>query len=151
MEPDETSEPTYFSCFTHGVDEKRRVQIPAPWRPAEPGLVLNVILWPKYSEGPCLRVLPPSQMTKLSREVNALPIEKKVVLKRFIGSESVQMTLDKAGRICLPADLAEKAGIEHEAVFVAMMDRFEIWSPSRWEKRKAADSVLAPEALNLME
>ncbi len=53
----------------------------------------------------------------------------KVVLKRFIGSESVQVTLDKAGRICLPEKMAKEAGISEEAVLVGLLDRFEIWSP----------------------
>ena len=61
----------------------------------------------------------------------------KVVLKRFIGSESVQVTLDKAGRICLPEKMATDAGISGEAVLVGLLDRFEIWSPERFERVKA--------------
>ena len=113
MELNETTEPTYYnSLYRHGVDEKRRVQIPAKWRPAKPGTELTLVLWPKAKEGPCLRVLPPQQMAKLMRDVDAMPNSdsNKVVLKRFIGSESVQVTLDKAGRICLPEKMARDAG-----------------------------------------
>ena len=72
------------------------------------------MLWPKAKEGPCLRVLPPQQLAKLMREVDAMPNSdsNKVVLKRFIGSESVQVTLDKAGRICLPEKMGRDAGIK---------------------------------------
>jgi MraZ protein len=150
----ETIEPTYYnSTYTHGVDEKRRVQIPAKWRPAESGTELTLILWPKSKEGPCLRILPPEQMAKLMRQVDALPNSdsNKVVLKRFIGSESVQVALDKVGRICLPEKMAREAGIADEAVLVGLLDRFEIWSPDRYEKVKAADAILAQEAFKLME
>jgi len=75
----------------------------------------------------------------------------KGVLKRFIGSESVQVTLDKAGRICLPDGMARAAGIKDEAVLVGLLDRFEIWNPARYENVKAADAVLASEAFKLME
>jgi MraZ protein len=154
MELNATTEPTYYnSLYKHGVDEKRRIQIPAKWRPTEPGAELTLILWPKAKEGPCLRVLPPQQMAKLVAEVNAMPSSdsNKVVLKRFIGSESVQVTLDKAGRICLPEKMAADAGLTSEAMLVGLLDRFEIWSAERYERVKASDSVMAQEAFKLME
>ena len=146
--------PTYYnSCYRHGVDEKRRVQIPAKWRPEESGTELTVILWPKHQAGNCLRVLPPTEMAQLMADIDAMPAgdEKKVFLKRFIGSESVQVTLDKAGRICVPDEMARQADIKDEAVLVGLLDRFEIWNPARYEKVKAADEVLAHEAFKLME
>ena len=154
MELSETTEPTYYtSLYRHGVDEKRRVQIPAKWRPAKAGTELTLILWPKAKEGPCLRVLPPQQMAKLMRDVDAMPNSdsSKVVLKRFIGSESVQVALDKAGRICLPEQMAKNAGISDEAVLVGLLDRFEIWSPQRFEHVRASDAIMAQEAFKLME
>jgi len=154
MELSETTEPTYYtSLYRHGVDEKRRVQIPAKWRPAKAGTELTLILWPKAKEGPCLRVLPPQQMAKLMRDVDAMPNSdsSKVVLKRFIGSESVQAALDKAGRICLPEQMAKSAGISDEAVLVGLLDRFEIWSPQRFEHVRASDAIMAQEAFKLME
>jgi MraZ protein len=154
MDLNETTEPTYYnSLFRHGVDEKRRVQIPAKWRPPKPGTELTLILWPKAKEGPCLRVLPPLQMAKLVRDVDVMPNSdsNKGVLKRFIGSESVQVTLDKVGRICLPEKMATDAGISGEAVLVGLLDRFEIWSSERWDRVKASDAVMAQEAFKLME
>jgi MraZ protein len=154
MELNATTEPTYYnSLYRHGVDEKRRIQIPAKWRPPKPGTELTLILWPKAKEGPCLRVLPPQQMAKLVRDVDAMPNSdsNKVVLKRFIGSESVQVTLDKAGRICLPEKMATDAGISGEAMLVGLLDRFEIWSSERFERVKASDAVMAQEAFKLME
>lgn len=154
MSDAQATEPTYYnSCYRHGVDEKRRVQIPAKWRPEKEGTELTLILWPKHQAGTCLRVLPPAQMAKLKADLDAMPNSdpNKVVLKRFIGSESVQVTLDKAGRICLPEAMARAAGIKEEAVLVGLLDRFEIWSPDRYENVKAADAVLASEAFKLME
>jgi len=135
------------------VDEKRRVQIPAKWRPEEDGVELTVILWPKHQAGACLRVLPPAEMAKMKADIDAMPNgdPNKVVLKRFIGSESVQVALDKAGRICLPDEMARAAGLKDEVVLVGLLDRFEIWNPGRYENVKAADAVLASEAFKLME
>lgn len=154
MEPNRPVEPTYYnSLYRHGVDEKRRVQIPAKWRPAKSGIEFTLILWPKSQEGSCLRILPPEEMAELMRDIDAMPNgdPNKVVLKRFIGSESVQVTLDKAGRICLPEEMALAAGIRDEAVLVGLLDRFEIWNPQRYEKVRTADAVMAQEAFKMME
>ncbi len=154
MEPELTSETTYYnSAYRHELDEKRRIQIPAKWRPAEPGVEFTLVLWPKSKEGPCVRVLPPRQMAALMRDLDSMPNSdpNKVVLKRFIGSESVQAPLDKAGRICLPEGMARMAGITEQAVLVGLLDRFEIWSPERYENVKAADAIMAQEAFKMME
>ncbi len=146
--------PVYYnSVFRHGVDSKRRVQVPAKWRPARPEVEFTVIMWPKAAQGPCLRVLPPEQMAKLMGDINAMDNDdpNKVVLKRFIGGESAQVTLDKAGRICLPEEMARAAGLKKEAVLVGLLDRFEIWDPKRFEAVNRDDRVMAGEAFKLME
>jgi len=146
--------PTYYnSTYRHGVDEKRRVQIPSKWRPAEDGVEFTMVLWPKAQEGLCLRVMPPKQMAALMKELDAMPNSNpsKTVLKRFIGSKSVQVAVDKAGRIVIPEEMAHAAGIQAEAVLVGLLDKFEIWSPVVWEKVQNSDAVMATEAFKLME
>jgi MraZ protein len=145
--------PTYYnSWYLHGVDEKRRVQIPAKWRPSA-GVEFTMVLWPKPKEGSCLRVLPPKEMAELMRDIDAMPNSdpSKVVLKRFIGSESVQVGVDKAGRICIPEKMAKDAGITTEAILVGLLDRFEVWAPERYERVKVSDAIMAQEAFKMME
>ena len=36
-------------------------------------------------------------------------------------------------------------------MLVGLLDRFEIWSPERYEKVKASDAIMAQEAFKLME
>jgi MraZ protein len=154
MRSTRSKEPNYYnSRFQHGVDEKRRVQIPAKWRPQRAGLELTLILWPRSDTGSCVRVLPPEQMAKLMESIDEMPNSdpQKVVLKRIIGSGSAQVSVDKAGRICLPEEMAREAGLKHEAMLVGLLDRFEIWNPERYEKVQAVDAVLASEAFKLME
>ena len=154
MAQNDNIEPTYYnSLYRHGVDEKRRVQVPAKWRPAEAGTELTLVVWPKAKDGPCLRVLPPTQMAKLMQDIDAMQNSDpgKGVLKRFIGSKSEQVTVDKSGRICLPEEMTRAAGISDMAVLVGLLDKFEIWSPDRYEKAEASDAVMAQEAFKLME
>jgi MraZ protein len=154
MEPNETIEPTCYNfVYRHGVDEKRRLQIPAKWRPAIPGTELTLVIWPKAKEGPCIRVLPPAKLRSMMRDLEAMPNSdpQKPVLKRRIGSTSVQVTLDKSGRICLPEQTAKAAGITTEAVLVGVLDCFEIWSPEKYEQVEAADALLAQQAFQMLE
>jgi len=154
MEVSNPTERTYYnSIYRHGVDEKRRVQIPAMWRPAAGGVEFTLILWPQSNAGPCLRALPPQEMADLMRDIDAMPNgdPKKTVLKRVIGGASTQVAVDKGGRICIPEEMARGAGITSDAVLVGLLDRFEIWNPERFERVQAADAVLAQEAFKLME
>jgi MraZ protein len=147
-------EPIYYnSRFQHGVDEKRRVQIPSKWLPHEPGVELTLVLWPSQSAGACVRVLPPQQMARLMQSIDEMPNgdPRKVVLKRIIGSGSAQANVDKTGRICLPEDMAREGGLKEEVMLVGLLDRFEIWNLERYKKVQAADAALAQEAFKLME
>ena len=73
MANSDTSTQIYNSTYRHGVDEKRRIQIPSMWRPVETGVQLTLIVWPQRVEGPCLRVLPPKEMAELMASLDAMP------------------------------------------------------------------------------
>jgi DNA-binding transcriptional regulator/RsmH inhibitor MraZ len=51
----------------------------------------------------------------------------------------------------LPEEMSKAAGITGQAVLVGLLDRFEIWSPDRYDQVKASDAVMATEAFKLME
>jgi MraZ protein len=142
----------YNSLYRHGVDDKRRVQIPAKWLPTAGSVEFTLIVW-RHNEIFCLRALPPKEMAELLVKLKAMEDSspEKKVLKRLIGSKSVQVAADKAGRICLPDDMAKAAGIKSEAMLVGLLDRFEIWNPEAYAKVQAADEVMAHEAFKLME
>ena len=154
MEPEEASGPTYYnSVYRHGVDDKRRLAIPSKWRPAKAGTELTLVLWPKEKVGSCLRVLPPHKMADLMRDIDAMPNSdpNKTVLKRFIGSRSVQVTLDSVGRICIPEEMIKATAIKDQAVLVGLLDRFEIWSPERYDAVSKADEFMSQDAFTKME
>jgi len=143
----------YFnSRYLHGVDEKRRVQIPAKWRSDTDGVDFTVIVWPKHQAGTCLRVLPLEKLEKLVAEIEAMPNSdpRKDVLRRVVGCNSEQVTVDKAGRICLPEEMARAAGVKHEALLVGMLEQFEIWEPARYKHVEAADAVHQAKAFEMM-
>lgn len=154
MSTSAASEPIYYnSHYRHGVDEKRRVQIPAKWRPAEADIQFTLILWPKGTmQEACLLVLPPEEWRALVMKLKAMPFAdpKAEALRRLLGMKSDRVTLDKSGRICIPEAMAKAVGIEKEAVLVGLLDRFEIWNPERFEAASAVDQEMSPEAFKLI-
>lgn len=154
MSSTETITPIYYnSTFRHGVDDKRRVQVPAKWRPHQPDVELTLILWPSAGRpDACLLVLPPEEMAQLVGKLKAMPFAdpKAESLRRLLGRKSASVTLDKSGRICLPDVMAKAIGIEKEAMFVGLVDRFEIWNPDRWEQAAQVDDALQAEAFQLI-
>jgi MraZ protein len=148
--PDTKPPIQYYGRPKNAVDEKRRVQIPAKWR-TEEETTLTMVVWYQHKAGACIRVLPPHELTKALAVIEAMPnSEDKVMLRRFIGSESEQVTTDKAGRIVLPEEMAKAAGIQKEAVLAGVINYFEIWSPDRFENLKAVDTTVASKVFNLL-
>jgi MraZ protein len=152
MSATESKTPVFYnSLYRHGVDEKRRVQVPAKWRQDE--VVFTIILWgAKSLAGACLLVLPPAEWAVLVAKVKAMSFSdpKAEALRRLIGVDSIQVTVDRAGRICLPEPMAKAAGIEGEAVLVGLLDRFQIWNPARYDAIRAVDETLSQEAFSLI-
>jgi division/cell wall cluster transcriptional repressor MraZ len=136
--------PIFHGDFQYGVDESRRVMIPAKWRPKDPKVVFTALLWPINVEE-FLLVLPPErwQMLLDALKPKSLNDKRVATLERVIGATSAPLLLDKVGRFCLPDHLALPAGIEREARFVARLGKFEIWSPKRYQTATAQDKSIA--------
>lgn len=140
----------YNSLYRHGVDDKRRLQIPAKWRPADEGVQFTLVLWPpKGDTNLRLLVLPPTEWEALAQKLKNMSYgdPHAEALRRIVGTRSDRVALDKAGRICIPEILSKPAGIDDEAVLLGLVDRFEIWNPARYEAASAADEQLSMEAL----
>lgn len=143
----------YHSRFRHGVDDKRRVQIPSKWRPSQPEAELVLIPWRAGNQlNSHLLVLPQRIMDALAMKIEAMSGSdpNAAALRRLIGGNSASVTLDKSGRVCIPTEMAEAVAIKDEALLVGLVDRFEIWNPERYETASAVDAALLPEALKLI-
>lgn len=127
-------EQDYLGFFRHGVDDKRRLQIPARWRPSGENFELTVMIWTAHEAGPCLRILAPKQMRELKEKIANMSGDDpaKEELLHFIGKNSDKLPVDKSGRVCIPDRLAQEAGLKSEAVLVGLIDKFEIWNPERY-------------------
>ena len=143
---------TVFSGrFRHGIDGSRRVMVPSKWRPKSGQTELAILPWP-LGEQQFLLVLPPTRWNILLDRLNEMSLsdEQAAVVERVIGGSSAHLKLDKAGRFCLPEELAAIAGLRKEAMLVGRLNKFEIWEPGRFEENnKGNEAVVAAAIKNL--
>jgi len=62
-------------------------------------------------------------------------------LQRFTHGGSHELEIDRQGRINLPQNLIDYAGIEKDAVFVGCPNRIEVWSATAHEADMSADNM----------
>jgi MraZ protein len=123
--------------FTHTVDEKGRVSLPADFRRI---LVSNnedkVVITNYISDGArCLEGFSVGAWEefegRLRKKSRFDPQVQK--LENFYLSRSSECQLDGSGRILLPAYLKAYASIEKEATFTSSIHGFRIWDRRVWE------------------
>ena len=138
----------YTGRFLHGIDGSRRVMVPSKWRPKSGKAELTILPWP-IGQQQYLLVLPPTRWSVLLERLNEMSLsdEEAAVVERVIGGSSAHLKLDKVGRLCLPENLAKLAGIQQEAILVGRLNKFEIWSPDRFEDVNRGSEVLAAAAI----
>lgn len=146
----EAAQINYESIYRQRLDEKRRVPIPHRWRSGKDDF--HLMVWPQHTAGTCLRALTPSGMNEFRSKINTMADSPdKAALKRFFGSRTITVTVDNAGRIAIPEEMAASADIKTDAVFVGLLDKFEIWSPQRFSRAEEIDGAQMAEALKKME
>jgi MraZ protein len=147
----------YLGKYTHGSDEKKRVQIPSKWRPENlTNYEVNVVLWMRESESEaCLQVFPPGEMKRLMQLVRnkSWGDADAETLRRRLGGDSETVKVDSVGRVCIPDRLAKPAGIEKnsEVLLVGMVDVYQIWNTERYKTTQSKDVVTMPQALALLK
>ncbi len=122
----------YVGKYQRNLDSKSRLAIPSKWR-FDGDMEDGYLALPDPSG--CALVLPPQQVAKLYDKIESqqLSDEDAQDLQDKLFSQATFFSCDKQGRINMPDELLDHAGIGKEAVLVGRMINFRIWSPARWE------------------
>ena len=83
---------------------------------------------------PCLFVYSQQEWDKLTEKLNSLPLSKARALQRFLFAGATQVQPDKQGRILIPQNLRQYAGLQKDLVIVGASNRAEIWDQDQWEQ-----------------
>lgn len=119
----------FLGEFEHAIDDKGRVAVPARFREElSEGLVLT------RGFDLCLQAFPRARWQELSTRVSSLSLgsPEARTLRRILFSNAAEVEVDRQGRILIPQNLREYAGLAEQVVITGMDNYFELWSSERW-------------------
>ena len=122
--------------YNHTVDTKGRLIVPAKFRE----ILGDVFVVTKGLDG-CLFVYPNSEWEKIEEKFREIPLTGKDARKftRFFFGSAADCELDKQGRVLIPANLREYAGLGKEVVLIGVLNRIEVWSKERYLQEECDD------------
>ena len=128
----------FMGEFNHTIDAKGRLIIPSRFR-EELG---QEFVMTKGLDG-CLFVYTKEEWHNIEEKFRGISMTSKDARKfsRFFFAGAAALELDKQGRILLPANLREYAGIDKEVVSVGVFSRVEIWSKERYLENNDFDDM----------
>ncbi len=126
------------------LDAKGRIAIPTRYRErlserCESQLIITV------DRDYCLLMYPLPDWEDLERRLMRLPSLNRQVrrLQRLMVGYATEVELDGHGRVLLPRELREYAGLEKQAILIGQGNKFELWDDARWNEKR--DQWLAAE------
>ena len=119
----------------HSVDDKGRVIIPLRFRTE---LGTNFVITKGLDR--CLFVYRDDDFTAMEKKLDEQPaLDRHTIrLQRWLSAEAVESQVDNQGRVAIPTNLREFAGISEDVVIVGASSRIEIWSKTGWEAFNAS-------------
>ncbi len=124
-------EQVFLGEYTHTLDDKGRLTLPARWR-VELGDEVVIT----RGLDPCLFVFPKTKFQAIAHEYDQIGLGRSDAraLSRFLFAKAIDDAPDRQGRIIIPTSLREFAGIDGEAVIVGANNRIEIWNAQRYRE-----------------
>lgn len=115
--------------YQHNIDPKGRVFIPAKLRD---DLGDHFIVTKGLDN--CLFGYSMSEWKLLEEKIRSLPLSKARNMQRFFFSGASDMEPDKQGRVLLPANLRDYAGLTKDVMIIGASNRIEIWDKQKWDE-----------------
>lgn len=138
-----------INSYTHSVDPKGRVFIPAKWRDdlGDTIIVTRGILAQGASK--CLFAMSSAAWNEFYERFRALALSdvRAQNVMRILFANACECELDKQGRILVSNGLREYAGLEKDVVLIGMGGRFEIWDAETWNKHNSESEDMDADAL----
>lgn len=131
------------------MDAKGRLAVPKKYRDgleAESGLKM-VITTGQYED--CLVVYPLPEWQRIEERLRQHPDlrpeaddearAKAEWTKRLVIGNATDCDIDSHGRLRIPSDHREHAGLEKQVRMVGQTEKFELWDESKWSARSAEE------------
>ena len=119
--------------YTHTIDEKKRLAIPAKIRKE---LGVKAVITRGLDN--CLFIYPFKEWQKLVEKLSNLPIGQRDTreFSRLMLAGASEVDLDTLGRILVPDYLRKYAQLKKNVVIAGVYNRLEIWDEAKWDTFK---------------
>lgn len=118
--------------YSHGIDAKGRLIIPSQLRKE-----LGDVCYVARGADRCLNVYSEAGWQKFSALFENLPLSRAGQM-RYIFANTATCEVDAQGRILLPADLRDYAGIGKSVTVIGLPGRAEIWDSEEYRRSEEA-------------
>ena len=120
----------FLGEYTHTVDDKGRLTIPAKYRGL---LAAGLVVTRGFDQN--LMMFPLDGWQELANRIAQRPLSDEGMrsFRRRVFSGAVDLSPDRQGRILLPPYLRQFAGINGEVVIAGMFNYLEIWNSADWQ------------------
>lgn len=117
------------------LDSKGRFLLPAGLRKQLPEADSNAFVINRGFEK-CLTMYPLQSWEPIFSNISKLnDFDPKVrEFRRWFLNGAIQMELDSAGRLLVPKNLMEHAGLEKDVVLVSAVNKIEIWDKTKYQQ-----------------
>ncbi len=119
----------FLGQFQHSLDEKGRLMIPARFRELLDG---GAYITQGFDR--CLMVMTGSYFRQIYDHLNSMNLAdpNARLMRRMIFATAYPVEVDKVGRVLVPQNLREFAGLDGEAIVTGQGEYFEVWTPAAW-------------------
>ena len=116
--------------YKHNLDTKGRIIVPSKFRE-----LLDEQFVITRGLDRCLFAYTQDEWGRIEEKLKTLPLTKKDARKftRLFFSGATDVEIDKQGRINIPQNLREYAGLSKDCTVIGVSSRIEIWDSAAWE------------------
>ena len=123
-----------MGTYHHNIDAKGRMSFPTKLR----DLLGGEFYVTKSINQKCLTIYSKSEWEKLANKIAELPDSMGGLdIKRWLFSGAGELVTDKQGRVLIPSDLREFAGLKKDVVVIGLDDKAEIWDKELWDAQQS--------------
>lgn len=136
----------FLSTYVNKVDRKGRVSVPAPFRSVLSGQnSTGIVAYPAFKHPAinCSGLAWVDEMAALLETIPEFSDEYDKIASIF--PEMKELSFDPEGRIMLPENMIERAGITDSVAFVGLSKTFQLWEPEAHKAHQEAMRLLKRE------
>jgi MraZ protein len=122
--------------FPRTIDEKQRLAIPKRLRDTlGQGPELTSALYAAPGTDGSLALYTEESFARLAEQLAASPPTGQEVraFSRLFYAQAQRLEVDRQGRIRIPPELVQLAGLAREVILVGVRDHLELWDRKRWD------------------